>query len=145
MVSAPSKVFRGVQRSPYFPDISVFLHLKTLQTPLRIFLLGKHGFPPPRSRQSCWCPPGLCTLVWTGLPPAGTAATHILAGWIPFTSTMPIRDTNDGKSKGNYFSEEIKGTFKKLKMSWQHHVCCQLALRNWEHQITAKYAEFWQF
>lgn len=93
MVSAPSKVFRRVQRSPYFPDISTFSYPKTLQTPLHIFPLEKHGFPPPRSRRSCWCPLGLCTLVWTGLPPAGrgekTCFKRLKA--LPITRTPVIR------------------------------------------------------
>ncbi|MEQ2233821.1 hypothetical protein ILYODFUR_025739 [Ilyodon furcidens] len=56
--------FNRVQRSPlYFPDISMFLFLKTLQTPLHIFPLQKHGSPPLRNRRSCWCPRGLCILV----------------------------------------------------------------------------------
>lgn len=64
------KSFRRVQRSPLcFPDISLFLCFKTPKTPLHIFLLQKRGSPPPRNRQSCSCPRGLCTLVWMELPP----------------------------------------------------------------------------
>lgn len=97
MVSAPSKVFRRVQRSPYFPDISMFSHPKTLQTPLHIFPLEKRGFPPPRSHRSCWCPLGLCTLVWTGLPPAGRGEKYVFNRLksLPITRT-PV--TEKGKA-----------------------------------------------
>lgn len=72
----------------FFPDISVSSLPKTLQTPLHTFLLRKRGFPPPRSRRSCWCPPGLCTLVWTGLPPASTGGIHRLTTRYIFITTQ---------------------------------------------------------
>lgn len=83
----------------------MFSHPKTLQTPFRIFPLLKRGFPPPRSRRSCWCPLGLCTLVWTGLPPARTRAQHILTGRY-YICVSTADHNNTSGSKRNNFSEE---------------------------------------
>lgn len=137
MVSAPSQVFRRVQRSPYFPDISMFSHPKTLQTPLRIFPLKKHGFLPPRNRRSCWCPRGLCTLVWMGLPPARTGAIHILIGRI-YIYVYTANHTTDRERTGNYFSEEGQTVFQQCTLH------CRKASRNWQDRMILKYAEFWQ-
>lgn len=116
MVSAPPQVFRRVQRSPFFPDISVSSLPKTLQTPLHTFLLRKRGFPPPRSRRSCWCPPGLCTLVWTGPPPASTGGIHQLFSWNICTSTQPFNAiTLDWGRRGDHVCETINESIKEQK------------------------------
>lgn len=125
-----------------FPDISMFLRPKTLQTPLRIFLLKKHGFPPPHSRRSCWCPPGLCTLVWTGLPPAWMTEIYILTGRIyGFFSALPLR-TQDRENESYFFLEEQQTVLRRN--CGKHHgvttpVCNILAIHI---QDVRQYAEF---